>query len=418
MGIFTGIGKELGIDGAQGEYFQGASNAEMDDSLLKQALKNKGLQNDPRMLRSLLAYSQGKQGIDDSMWRSGAGNDPNAFAQALATNPLSGSKFATDQVRDNEILGQLFGKGGALERVNSEEQNLASQGFQLTPEDHQAYGQASNETARLFGQEENSLAQALAGRGMASAPNGAAGVGYSGLMGNKTERLASAQRKIADDRMKMNQQRLESARGFMSQMGAQGQAAIQDQFGRNMAGVENAQKDEQRLIDGSLNKYSADINRQNASNQAALASQQDKRGAKGKTLGEAFGAGMMSSAYNTGASPGTTNQSFASSFGSSLGSMTAGGMSDRTVKKNIEPAEADVIEFLSQLGAHSYEYKNPKHGAGRYVSPMAQELEKTKLGKSMVVETPEGKMVDYARGFGVMLSAMAVLARKLEKLGV
>lgn len=94
----------------------------------------------------------------------------------------------------------------------------------------------------------------------------------------------------------------------------------------------------------------------------------------------------------------------------------AAAMSDERLKKNIKDADAAIDAFLRQTGAHQYEYKDKKHGAGRYVSPMAQELEKTDIGKSMVIETPEGKMVDYGRGLGAILAAQSRLARRLDGL--
>ena len=47
---------------------------------------------------------------------------------------------------------------------------------------------------------------------------------------------------------------------------------------------------------------------------------------------------------------------------------------------------------------------------------MAQELEKSEVGTSMVVDTPQGKMVDYGRGLGAMLSAEAMNHDRLKKL--
>lgn len=135
---------------------------------------------------------------------------------------------ATNQVQQSPLLSSLFGSGGAMERANAEEQNLASQGFQLTPEDHTAYGQASGNIARLFGAQEQSLAQALADRGLSN--SGVAGQQFSGLYGNKNEQLANLQTEIAQKRMQMNQERLNSTRNFLSQMGNQAQNAVGQAF--------------------------------------------------------------------------------------------------------------------------------------------------------------------------------------------
>jgi hypothetical protein len=103
------------------------------------------------------------------------------------------------------------------------------------------------------------------------------------------------------------------------------------------------------------------------------------------------------------------------SGGAQVGAAAA--MSDEDAKSEIKPGAKQVESFLEAMKAHSYEYKDKeKHGAGKHVSPMAQELEKTELGKSMVVDTPEGKMVDYGKGFGAMLAANAALHERVKKL--
>jgi hypothetical protein len=92
-------------------------------------------------------------------------------------------------------------------------------------------------------------------------------------------------------------------------------------------------------------------------------------------------------------------------------------VSDEEQKKGVKPAS--IRAFLGELGAHEYEYKNPGlpgAGPGRYVSPMAQELEKTAIGRSAVRDTPNGKMVDYAKLDGAMLAGLADVHHRLETL--
>lgn len=99
--------------------------------------------------------------------------------------------------------------------------------------------------------------------------------------------------------------------------------------------------------------------------------------------------------------------------------LASGGMqlvSDERAKTSIEPAERDVRAMLGELGVHSYRYKDPADGAGRYVSPMAQELEKTPIGKSAVIETPRGKMVDYGRLGGITLAAAALHEKRIAEI--
>ena len=91
--------------------------------------------------------------------------------------------------------------------------------------------------------------------------------------------------------------------------------------------------------------------------------------------------------------------------------------SDENLKTAVEPATRDLSAFLNSINAHSYQYKHPElDGQGTFVSPMAQELEKTEIGKSAVIETPRGKMVDYARLGGVNLAAVSVVHREVSQL--
>lgn len=84
------------------------------------------------------------------------------------------------------------------------------------------------------------------------------------------------------------------------------------------------------------------------------------------------------------------------------------------------PDTSSVRQMLDGLEAHQYRYKDPSApgaGAGTYVSPMAQELEQTDLGKDMVIEGPGGvKMVDYGKGFGTMLAGQAMLHQRVSDL--
>lgn len=101
--------------------------------------------------------------------------------------------------------------------------------------------------------------------------------------------------------------------------------------------------------------------------------------------------------------------------GSFLGGMFSA-MSDETVKTDVKDASKDLYSFLDKLDAHDYKYKNEKHGKGRRVSVMAQELEKSDLGKKFVFETNDGKAVDYGKGFGTMLAATASLHKRLKQI--
>lgn len=101
-------------------------------------------------------------------------------------------------------------------------------------------------------------------------------------------------------------------------------------------------------------------------------------------------------------------------FGGILGA-GASILSDENEKKNIEMADGDIDNFLDSLTNYKYEYKDPKNGEGEQFSVMAQDMEKTPAGKSMVVYDEFGrKNIDYGKGMGVMLSALKRLSEQVE----
>lgn len=91
--------------------------------------------------------------------------------------------------------------------------------------------------------------------------------------------------------------------------------------------------------------------------------------------------------------------------------------SDVNVKQDIKQGESELQEFLDSLGVYDYEYKDPKYGEGRRISPMAQEIEKTPLGKAAISTNDEGyKIVDYGKLGGTMLASLAMLNHKYNDL--
>lgn len=89
-----------------------------------------------------------------------------------------------------------------------------------------------------------------------------------------------------------------------------------------------------------------------------------------------------------------------------------GGMalfSDRNVKTNITPIDKnDLQEMKSHLKAYAFNYLNDEHGEGDWVGVMAQDLEKTKLGRTLVFEDAHGhKQIDIKKTLSLFLATMA-----------
>jgi len=82
--------------------------------------------------------------------------------------------------------------------------------------------------------------------------------------------------------------------------------------------------------------------------------------------------------------------------------------SDKRMKKHIEPIpKAEIEDLKKELRAFYYEYKDKLLGEGRWIGIMAQDLEKSKLGREIVVEKDGIKMIDINRVMSIFLATMA-----------
>jgi hypothetical protein len=113
---------------------------------------------------------------------------------------------------------------------------------------------------------------------------------------------------------------------------------------------------------------------------------------------------------NAAAQIGQSNQNNAL-LGQGLGAGALLLASDRRVKKNIVPVTKETIdEMKKELKAFYFEYQNELHGAGRYIGIMSQDLEKSPLGREIVVEVDGVKMIDTAKVMSIFLATMAEAA--------
>lgn len=104
--------------------------------------------------------------------------------------------------------------------------------------------------------------------------------------------------------------------------------------------------------------------------------------------------------------------------GIAIGS-AAGALSDKNEKESISDDQAKIKEYLDNIKAYTYNYKDPSapgQGEGRFTSPMAQDMEKSDLGAQMVHDTPNGKIVDYGHHLGTIHGSLAYLNEELNKL--
>ena len=92
--------------------------------------------------------------------------------------------------------------------------------------------------------------------------------------------------------------------------------------------------------------------------------------------------------------------------------------SDRRLKKDIREVSPEAIdEFLRTVGANkSWRYKDPADGKGDQVGPMAQDVERSELGRSAVSRRGDGmRTVDYSRMAALALAGAARLSDRLDQ---
>ena len=110
---------------------------------------------------------------------------------------------------------------------------------------------------------------------------------------------------------------------------------------------------------------------------------------------------------------GSSNPNPASSFNQTA-AMNGLPWSDENLKEDVEPFDAS--DFLDKITGYKYKYTDrPDLPEGEHVGVMAQDLEKSVVGKDLVKDTPNGKMVDYSKAGGPIFAALADLNERLKK---
>jgi hypothetical protein len=72
--------------------------------------------------------------------------------------------------------------------------------------------------------------------------------------------------------------------------------------------------------------------------------------------------------------------------------------------------------MLDALKPRAGVYKDEKFGKGEWNWVMAQDLERSKAGRRIVTDTPEGKMLDVNKMLSTALASTARLNERLRKL--
>lgn len=102
--------------------------------------------------------------------------------------------------------------------------------------------------------------------------------------------------------------------------------------------------------------------------------------------------------------------------GSAAGAAAAA--SDANLKTEIRNDKKSIDGFLKAINPKSYKYKDTGvmgTAPGQRYGILAQDIEKSDAGKSVVFETKQGKMIDTNQSIGLIFAALGRLNQKLER---
>lgn len=99
------------------------------------------------------------------------------------------------------------------------------------------------------------------------------------------------------------------------------------------------------------------------------------------------------------------------------GSLLGGLLSDERQKEGVRDATPELLAFLQDMAdkARAYRYKEGTgQEPGVHYGVMAQDLERTKVGQTMVHDTPQGKVIDKDRALPTMMATVFELEAQLQ----
>jgi hypothetical protein len=91
--------------------------------------------------------------------------------------------------------------------------------------------------------------------------------------------------------------------------------------------------------------------------------------------------------------------------------------SDKKVKKGVKGAkDSELKKFAQGMDAKTFRYKDEPSSAPKRAGVLAQDVEKSKLGKTVVSDTPAGKVLDVNKSLSLALASIAEMREELDEL--
>lgn len=338
--------------------------------------------------------------------------------QAQSTGISDQAKAAQAAATDTAIratqaqAASARGQGAALANRNASMQGAAL--LQQGAQQAQQIGSAERAQAQqLYGQalqsgmsQEAALAQAQAGM---QQQTGLANQAMQGQFGLQQGQFGQ-QTNLANQQSQQQQQQLQAQ---LQQQAAMANQSLQGQYG---------------LSQGQLSQQATLANQQAALQKLGL------QGTAQMGMDQSLNANNIAQAQLDSDRAKQISAAKGGLISGIAGGIAQGAMmaSDARIKKNVKELRGktgkmiqevagdpgSTKKFLDALKPYEFNYKDEPAGTEPTAGIMAQDLEKTRLGRQMVIQdaTTGVKKVDFGRGFGALLAGQAELNKRLASL--
>lgn len=331
-----------------------------------------------------------------------------ALAQRIGgqTNPMQdpGYQFRQQQgeqaiMRANAAQGGRAG-GRAMKELANFNQGLASQEYgaahqrqlaensQLMSLLGQQYGAAGNvdqmRQAALFNQ---------AGRTDAA--------GQQGIQNSLAAQLAAQQNQMALGQYGLNAQ---SQMGQLALQQGMQNADLHRQYGNDMANLYGQRAQTNLGLGSQLGQLYANTGQQLGSMNMS-----------GAGYNTALTQSMMEAQANAANAAGMAAQASANSNKGILGAV-ASIVSDERIKTNVEDGDTAAEELLESIAPYTFEYADKSITEDRILGVMAQDLERSEIGRACVDEVNGVKMINAWKAVSALFGVVAHLHSEIEQL--
>ncbi len=115
--------------------------------------------------------------------------------------------------------------------------------------------------------------------------------------------------------------------------------------------------------------------------------------------------------------PSTKNQvEVAAAGGAAQAGASKAAKSDVELKENIMTADELAAEFMNTLSPIAYNYKDEKHGRGKFLGISAQDMERSFIGRDIVEDAKDGKQLNPWKLVSAMVGCIAHLNARIQSL--